>query len=110
MFAQIGNTIDEMIQKTFGTHLAGRVRDTRKNGVEVSFISSEMKTLRGFSGYGTVYINQNHFAENYRGIQGSGDLVMIDIATVTIHEMAHVRIRQVTLFLKIRMSIHITKV
>ncbi|XP_037045202.1 uncharacterized protein LOC119080752 isoform X2 [Bradysia coprophila] len=87
--------IDKMITDTFGNRLAEQVFITKDYNVVVAFVSTEVMDLRGFSGFNTIYINKNHFDGKVNSPQWSSDLILIDVVTVTVHELAHVRCRQV---------------
>lgn len=84
-----------MITETFGKDVASQVFKTKDRGIEVTFVSTAVTTLRGFSGYNTVYINKDHFDEKVNKPQWSNELVLVDVVTVTVHELAHVRSRKV---------------
>lgn len=98
-FFQLRQTIDECMVATFGAHIANKVSETTNAAVEVCFFnfesSYEATNLRGFSGLNTLYINKRHFDEKSSVMENN--LILVDIATVVVHELAHVRIRTVLL-------------
>lgn len=66
------------------------------------FISIGMPELRGVAGIDTIYINVDHFKRKIKNEMASSawieKLIEIDIMTVAIHELGHVKFRQVFLF------------
>lgn len=90
------------MKENFGTECSRRIADTEKTPVSVELFESMAIELRGFAGMNCVHINVNHFkmrmlqlSSKFSTLQRD-DAVLIDIATVTLHEYAHIRIRQVT--------------
>lgn len=97
---QVNEVINRSIKSVFGIESA-KINETGKIPVTVEFFESEELQLRGFSGVNQVFVNGKHF--QMRILQQSQKLstahketaVLVDIATVALHEYSHVRIRQV---------------
>lgn len=94
-----------MIEQTFGTHYSQRIADTKSIPVAVKIVDTKEDELRGFVAIDCVCINQGHFNLKTFQLNRSTELsntekqniLLIDIATLTIHEYAHIRARQVGL-------------
>lgn len=101
---QLNDLIDEMIKDTFGQCYAARVSETRSIPVSIVLVTTGESRLRGFSGINQVVINRAYFRVEKTKLVESGmveqdNVLLIDVATVCIHEYAHIRTRQVRLII-----------
>lgn len=89
--------VDKLIDKNFCTSNTNPVGE-----VGVKFVRVDCDGIRGFSGLNNIYINETHFVRKYGGNQSDlRTFGEIDIVTITIHEFAHTRLRQVCAELKL---------
>lgn len=73
--------------------------------INVRFVSHDDKLLRGFAGIGAVFFNREHFYEKLKVHEAKlndvefnrkVELTMkMDIIALAVHEVSHVRLRQV---------------
>lgn len=89
------------MKEYFGVSFSQRIAETETIPVAVKFVTTKALDLRGFAGINCIYINEKHFklrmlqlSDKFSDVQKK-TAVLIDIATVALHEYSHVRIRQV---------------
>lgn len=88
--------IDSLIQENFD------VPNNSIGDLKVKFISMKCNEIRGFSGINDVFINKDHFIKKYGTNEADLKAVgKMDIITISVHEFAHVRLRQVCAELKL---------
>lgn len=93
------------MKRTFGTELSERIEETDSIEVSIEFVDTTEEELRGFAGINCVYINEVYFNLKTFQLQHIAalsaeeieNIMLMDVATVTLHEYSHVRIRQVDL-------------
>lgn len=102
---QVQNKIDDLIIQTFGQSFATKLFETRNITVSVRFVSTIQPGLRGFSGINEVFINEHMFLQKisqWTTLHGTTDLrdklIKMDVISVGVHGLSHVRIRQVYYF------------
>lgn len=91
------------MKQTFGDAYSQRVTTGNVTKYSAKIIRSGESALRGFAGIDTVYINENHFKPKALSLslypQGTPEekenVVLIDIATVCLHELAYIKISEV---------------
>lgn len=86
------------MEEYLNTQYSERIRQTDAKNVTVHFVNYDVDELRGFSGLNSIFINVSHFNPKMLANKNFVDIenvMKMDIATVSLHEYAHVRIRQV---------------
>lgn len=100
---QIIKSINNLLKNVFGQQFAERVDKTESVPITVKMVDTRESQLRGFTGINQIYINYGCFITKKFQIDRSTlsnelktMLIIIDVATVAIHEYAHARAQQVT--------------
>lgn len=104
--------IDNLMKDTFGNEYSKRIAARNQQNITVKMIRSDENALRGFTGMNVVYINERYFKTKAFDLSlhsvgtaaEKNKILLIDIATVCIHELSHVKIRQVALSLSLILS------
>lgn len=79
------------------------IKKMAKTPIPVHFISIDFPTLRGFSGINELFINESYFSAKISEWKSNtrllNSITKMDLITIALHECAHVRIRQVIIWL-----------
>lgn len=95
---QIQETINQCLIE-FGQVPLAVVDEEEDDAIKVRLVSSDDEHLRGFVGISEIFINATHFQKKIARFEGSLDALQLiakmDIISVSIHEVAHLRFRKV---------------
>ncbi|KAG4068857.1 hypothetical protein HA402_005005 [Bradysia odoriphaga] len=98
---EIAQVLKDLMAKTFGEKYFQDMANDEE--IPVKFVRSDEIFLRGFVGIDTIFINETHFTSNafqlhlmHIGTSAEKQkLLLMDIATVVLHELAHIRVRKI---------------
>lgn len=103
---QVNTIIVECIQQ-YGIVL----KNLAKKDYDIVYVSYDSLRVRGFSGMNITYINKPHFETTNTIYSGKfvseylNRIMLVDVINCVVHEYAHVKMREVSLRLKVAIAV-----
>lgn len=96
---QLNKVINQCLKDYGQETLENEETDLQDVPLKITLIESKDKFVRGFAGFGEIFVNTQHFHQKIRDFGGDIDMLQVvaklDVISLAVHELAHIQIRKV---------------